>query len=191
VALLPGLLLGDGVGGGLVDVLGEGLEPGLGGLALLLAILLLVLGEGLGESALGVESGLTALSGGLVGLAGGLVDELGVGVKLVEEGVVGEGILLLEGVLRVTLLGGLDGGLDLVGVDDAGEVSVGEEGAVEVVVLLLVGTVSEGAEDGVEALEGRGSPDDEPTELTAGGELEEIEAIDVDNLDSWDVADSL
>ena len=46
-----------------------------------------------------------------------------------------------------------------------------------------------GAEDGVERREGRLGPDDEAARVAAGGELEEVEAVDVGELDARDVAE--
>lgn len=46
------------------------------------------------------------------------------------------------------------------------------------------------AVDGVEGGECGGGPDDETTEVTTWGELEEVESVDGAGLDTWDVAES-
>jgi len=51
-------------------------------------------------------------------------------------------------------LGGSHDGLDLVGVDDSGDVGVGEDGPLQLEVALLLASLSEGAEDGVQCLAG-------------------------------------
>lgn len=128
-----------------------------------------------------VSSSLSAL---LVGLVSSFSDELGVGV----EGI--HGMLVLEGVLLLDLVGGLggllvpDGRLDFVRVDDSGEVRVGD-------LVVRDGPVAGGSlvssVDAVELLESTLSPDDESSDVSSGGELEEVESGDVDGLDTGDV----
>jgi hypothetical protein len=108
------LALGLGGGGGLGGGSG-GLGRGLGGsLARLNATLGVGLDEALAVSLLG-QQGRTALDGG-------------VGVQLHQNVEVLQGVLLLAGVAH-RLLGREDNRLHLVGVDDAGNVGVGQEGA--------------------------------------------------------------
>jgi len=73
-----------------------------------------------------------------------------------------------------SFLGSLKDWLDFVRVDDSGKISIGHDGSVKVVVLLLLSSVSVSTENLVKGLESGSSPDDEPTELSTGGELEEI-----------------
>ena len=57
---------------------------------------------------------------------------------------------------------------------------------------LLLGTgLLVGTEHIVEFLEGRFSPDDESSDVTSGGQLEEVESADVSNFNSGDVSQSL
>ena len=84
---------------------------------------------------------------------------------------------------------GSDGGLDLVGVDDSGDVGVGERGSVQVESVLSDGAVSVGAEDLVEVGEGALRPEDESSELAARSELQQVESVDVEDVDSRDVSE--
>ena len=70
-------------------------------------------------------------------------------------------------------------GLDLVGVDDSGEVSAGHHVSAELESTLLDTSLSVGTEDVVEGLEGVLGEDNKSTEVTTWGELEEIQAGDV------------
>lgn len=79
-------------------------------------------------------SGLSAL---LVGSAGSLSHESGVGVELVKSLGVVEGVVLGGLVEDSVGLGGSDSTLDFVGVDDSGNVGVGDLTARKVVALLL------------------------------------------------------
>jgi len=58
------------------------------------------------------------------------------------------------------------------------------------IVLLVIRDLVEGAKDFVENLEGTLSPDDETTNVTTGGKLKEIEPLDIDKFDSWNVSES-
>lgn len=157
-----------------VALLGDLLVVGLAlGLVLLL---LLVGGTALGKDLLLL--GRAGLHGtGLGGTGGG-----GVGVELLEGLDVVEGVLLAEEA-AVGALGGVDHGLDLVGVDDTGEVGVDHGGRGDALAVLTV--------DGVEGLEGGLGPDAEAAHVSTGGELEEVEAVDVAELDAGEVAEGL
>ena len=172
----------DGLEGGLGGLEGllhggpdlvEDLASALGGLLVGLAVLLDVGG-----------SHLSSLS--LLLLLGGASD-LVEGVKSVHEGAVLKRVLLSD----VLDLGSLDLselGLDLVGVDDSGEVSAVHHVSVEDVATLLDVGSSVVAEDAVEGLEGVLGPDDESAEVTTGGELEEVKSVNVDEVDTWEVS---
>jgi hypothetical protein len=136
-------------------------EPFSGVFLLGLDGLLLFLAERLEETSLFLKGLLSPLVGFLVSLSGGFLDELGVGVDLEEGGVVVQGVLLLSVVEDLGFLDWLDDGLDLVGIDDSGDISVGEDGSLEVVAEFLFSGVSEGAENVVELGKGGGGPDDE------------------------------
>jgi len=58
------------------------------------------------------------------------------------------------------------------------------------VILLVIRDLVEGAKDFVENLESTLSPDDETTNVTTRGKLKEVEPLDIDKFDSWDVSES-
>lgn len=91
---------------------------------------------------------------------------------------------------RVTLGGG-DGALDFGRVDETGEIGLRDAVGGEEEVALVGGDLSGGAVDLVEGLEGSGRPDDEASEVTTRGELEEVEGGDGAGLDTGDVTESL
>lgn len=115
-----------------------------------------------------------------------------VGVETEHDLLVAERVLLLDNTaLGAGLtLGSVEDGLDLGGVDETGEISVGDDVLGQEVVLLQSSGGRGGAIDLVEGLEGGGGPDDEATEVTTRGELEEVEREDRGGLNTGDVAES-
>ena len=91
----------------------------------------------------------------------------------------------------LVLVSDSDNILDLIGVDDSGQIGVGEQGAVQLVSLLLLSGLSVRAEDVVQGLEGAGGPDDESTQLATGGELSQVQTVHVADLDAGNVAEGL
>lgn len=81
--------------------------------------------------------------------------------------------------------------MDFVGVDDSGDISVGKEGFLEVVARFLESGVSEGTENGIELSESTFTPDNESSDLSTGGKLEEVKSVDVGNFDAWNVSNGL
>jgi hypothetical protein len=163
---------GEGVlhgGPDLVEDLASLLGSLLGGLAVLLDV---------GSSYLSSLSHLLLLVG-----ASDLVE----GIQSVHEGAVLKRVLLGD----VLDDGGLDHselGLDLVGVDDSGEIGAVHHVSVENIATLLDVGSSVVSEDAVEGLEGFLSPDDESAEVTTRGELEEVESGDVHEVNSGEVS---
>lgn len=148
-----------------------------------------------------LAEGREELGGGSLGLA--LVGLLGTQVLLDEGGVVRveaeQNLLVLEGVLLLdtsalgegSTLGGVEDALDLGAVDQTGEVGVGNNVGGNQEVLLQLGGLGGGAVDVVEGLEGSRGPDDEATEVTTRGELEEVQGVDIAGLDTGHVAEAL
>jgi len=99
--------------------------------------------------------------------------------------------VVLGFVVSRVVLGSSDDRLDLVGVDDLGNVGVGEDGSVESVTVLLLRAESVCSEDLVQGLEGGFGPDDESAEVTTWGELFKVESADVADVDSGNVSDGL
>ena len=109
------------------------------------------------------------------------------GVESVHESAVLKRVLLSD----VLDNGGLDLaelGLNLIGVNDSGEVSAVHHVSVENVSTLFNVSSAVVSEDTVEGLEGVLGPDHESAEVTTGGELEEVKSVNVDEVDTWEVS---
>jgi len=81
--------------------------------------------------------------------------------------------------------------LNLIAVDDAGEVGAVNDGTLEVVARFALAGSSVGAEEVVEGFESITGEDDEATNLTTGGELEEVKSADGAAVNAGQVAGSL
>ena len=150
---------------------------------------LLLLGELLGAS--GSSLALGALVNGVA------IDLLLAGLNL---GVVGiesnTDIAVLEGVaLRrehsIDSLRGLDDGLDFIGVDDAGQVSVAHHGAWQGEPTLKLGGLIVGAEDRVKFLEGSFSPNAEATDVSSRSQVEKVQVVNQSKFYTGQVAERL
>lgn len=121
-----------------------------------------------------------------------LLEGRGVRVEAEEHLLVLERVLLLHGAALGDLaaLGGAEHALDFGRVDETGKVGLRDDVGREEEVLLELGGGGGAAVDLVQALEGGRGPDDEAAEVTAGGELEEVEGGDGAGLDTGDVAES-
>ena len=120
-------------------------------------------------------------------LLGGTSD-LVEGVKSVHENAIGKRVLLGATLNSGRDLGSAELGLDLVGVDDSGEVSAVHDVAVEDIATLFDVSSAVVAEDTVECLEGILGPDDEATEVTTRGELEDVKSVNVDEVNTGQVS---
>lgn len=179
VLLLDGDLVGSSLGSS------ESVDPSSGSLLLLIDGLLLVLGE---DGSLTLDGVLSLLGGSFLGSLGSFSGDRSIGVKPFEGLLVGEWVLL--SVLDLGDSDGWsDGSLDFVGVDDSGDVSVGEDGSGELESFLLLSGISVGSEDVVQFSEGSFSPDGESSQLTSWSQLEEVQSVDVEDIDSWDVSE--
>lgn len=117
---------------------------------------------------------------------------LSVGVEAEENGTVAKRVLLLgEGALGLRGASGTDNTLDLIGVDDAGDVGVGNLGQREREALLQGRGLVVGAEELVELLDSVLGPDAEAANVSTGSELEQVQAANVDELNTGDVAEGL
>jgi len=144
---------------------------------------------------LGTQSPLLGdltLLAGLLGQNLPSAKSLGVGVETDKNTSVAERVLALgEGTLDDGLASGTDNGLDFVGVDETGKVGVGDDGLRESVVLFQGGGSVNGTVKSVQLLERGLGPDDKSTEVTTGCKLKKVEAGDVGQLNTRDVAESL
>ena len=78
--------------------------------------------------------------------------------------------------------------LNLITVDDSGEISAGHEVSVEGVAPLFNTLGSVVSEDVVKGLEGVLGPDDESAEVTTWGELEEVQSVNVNGVNTWEIS---
>jgi len=135
-----------------------------------------------------LDSGSSGGNSSFLGSGLSLNSGVSVGVKSLHHVSVVEGVLLG---LVVSSDGSLDGtefSLNLIRVDNSGEVSALHGGTVESVSSLLDTSLVGGSEDGIELLEGSGGVDDESTEVTTGSELEEVKSVDVASVNSGEVS---
>jgi len=167
----------------------EVLDVGGGGTARSLGCGLLGTGLTGRGTTLGVGGGRTLLAL-LLFAEGQAALSLGVGVELDEGAEVGEGVLLEE-VEAVLALGRAKLGLDLIRVDDAGQIRVGHHGARQMVVGLLAGALGGGAVEGVKAVKGLLGPDDEAAEVTTRSKLKKVQTSNSHKLDTGQVAEGL
>ena len=171
----------------LVDVVNES----SGGLLSSLNGLLFFSAQRSGESSLVLKSEFSLGSVVFVGLLVHSSDDVGVWVKGFHSSLVSQWVLLLDGVEWSVVSSVSDNALDGIGVDDLSDISVGQDGSVEMISTLFLSSESVRSEDLVEGLEGRFSPDDESSEVTTWGELSQVESVDIADFNAWDVSDGL
>jgi len=133
---------------------------------------------------------LLGLGGLFRGVLGSLVEGSsllngGVGVELEHRLDVLERVLLDCRSLR-RRSSRLEGGLDFVGLEDSLKIGVGQDRTGHRESLLVGGGI-----DGVERLERVGGVDGESTDMSAGGEFEEVELVDGEERDAGDVSHGL
>jgi len=178
------------LGVGVVQVLVEGVDESLrSGLSSLLFLSLFGL-SGLGDTSLGLKSEFSSLSVVFVGLLIHSSQDVGVGVQSLHSDGVLEWVLLLLRVEGLVVSSTSDGVLDGIGVDDLGNVGVGQSSSVQVVAALFLAWESVRTEDLIKGSESRFSPDDESTEVTTWGELLKVKSVDVANFNTGDVSNS-
>lgn len=127
------------------------------------------------------------LAGSKVLLLGGS-EGLGSGVNSLHGDLVGKRVLLASGGDVEGLALNAELGLDLVGVDDSGEVGAGHHVSSELESALGDTSDSVGTEDVVELSEGVLGEDNESSEVTTGSELEEVQSGDGANVDTGEVS---
>jgi hypothetical protein len=118
-----------------------------------------------------------------------LTDNTGIGVQLVHEASLPQGVSVDLGDLN-ELLSRTDGLDDLLGANDLGEVS-----RVDLVerngpsLLQLGGVSGTSSVDGIQFLESRLGPDDKTAEMSSGSDLEKVESLNVENVNSGNVTE--
>ena len=148
---------------GIVKVLLDTGHESSGGRSSGLLFLLFISTSTSGDTSLVLKSEFSLGSVVFVGLLFHSSEGGSVGVQGVLGGVVSQGVLLLDGVKNLVFSLVSDDGLDGIGVDDLGNIGVSQDGSVEVISALFLTSESVAAEDLVEGLESRFSPDDEST----------------------------
>jgi len=98
-------------------------------------------------------------------------------------------VLLLLGVNWSVLSFVSDGTLYGIGVDDLGNIGVGQDSSVEVISTLFLASASVATEDLVKGLEGRFSPDDESSEVTTRSQLSQVKSVDIADFNTWNISD--
>jgi len=145
----------------------------------------------LGTASLGSLVSNSGLAGSLTGLGS---DDL-VGSLSAAEGVQFlHHVAVLEWVLLALVMdanGGLDGierGLDLVRVDDSGKIGAVHGVTLELVASLFGSFSGVGTENVIKFTEGRLGEDNESTDMTTRGKLEEVESVDVASINTGEVS---
>jgi len=101
------------------------------------------------------------------------------------------GLFEVVGLLGLDETGGLsrDEGLDRVGLDDTSDIGVGKDGTGEEVSLLDCGSLVSSSEDSVELLEGGLGPDHETSQVTSGGQEQQVQGVHVGNLNTSQISE--
>lgn len=140
-----------------------------------------------------LQSGRLALEGLVLGdsaLQLDLLAALGLGVGVqADEGTDVAKRVELAGKAASVLLLTVDLGLDLVGVDDTRNISVGHDGVGKREGLLNSGGLGVGSEDLIKLLKSSLGPDDKASQMSTRSELEEVKAVDRGDVDSGDVTE--
>lgn len=116
------------------------------------------------------------------------LDGLGIGVETEHGTVVAQRVLLLLATAGALGTGGTGNGLDLVRVDETGDIGVGDDGSGKGVTRLLQRGGLEGTENGIQLFKGTLRPDDEATKMTTRGKLQKVQTLDASKLDTGNVA---
>jgi hypothetical protein len=153
-------------------------------------LLLFFSGHGLEESSLGLNSKFSSLSVIFVGLLFHSLNVSQIGVQFFHSTDVLQWVLLLLRVEGSVFLAVSDSRLNSIGVDDLGNIRVGQDSSVEVISTLALSSNSVSSEDLVKSLEGRFSPDDESSEMSTRSQLLKVKSVDVANFNTGDVSDS-
>lgn len=144
---------------------------------------------GLAQSSLGLEGDFSLGSVVFVGLLVHSSNDGGIWVQGFQSSGVSQWVLLLLGVDGSVFSLVSKSTLDGVGVDDLGNIGIGQDSSMEVISTLFLAGESVASEDLIKGLESRFSPDDESSEVTTGSQLSKVKSVDVGDFDTWDVSD--
>jgi len=113
----------------------------------------------------------------------------GIWVELEHGSDVGERVLLGASLQGVAALWRVEHGLHFVALKHGLEVRVLDDGGWDAPVLLGAGTGGEATVDGIEGFEGVFGEDEESTDVSTWRESENVQAVDIEDLDAWDVSE--
>jgi len=88
-------------------------------------------------------------------------------------------------------VGGAEGGLDLIGVDQTSEIGVGHDVLGKFVSALLLGLAIDSAVDVVQAIKSTLGPDNEATNMSTRSQLQQVEALHLGQVNTGQVAECL
>jgi len=142
------------------------------------------------ESSLGLKSKFSLGSVVFIGLLVHSSKDRSMWVQFVQSFVVGQWVLLLDLVNMLVFFLVSDGILNGVRVDDLGNISIGQDGSVEVISTLFFTSISVASENFIKGLEGRFSPDNESSEVTTWSQLSKVKSVNIADFNTWDVSDS-
>jgi len=111
-----------------------------------------------------------------------------VGVEFAESSNIPEGVLLDVGNTFVSPPV-TNGRLDLIRVDDTVEISIRKNRPRKAETVLQGSSFLVGAKEGIQSLKSIATPDNKAAEVTTGGEPEEVEAVDVEGFNTWNVTE--
>jgi hypothetical protein len=135
-----------------------------------------------------LAEGLSLFGGGLRAEKGSSSEGLGIRIQFDHHSQIAQRVLLVDSVLLGSdLLAKM--GLDLLRVDDATEIRVGDLGLRKSESNLEFRRLLEGSIKLVEFLEGSSCPDDETAQMTSGRKLKEIQSTNRAHIHSGDVSE--
>jgi hypothetical protein len=157
-----------------LEILVDGVSAGLGIL--------------IGLRFLGLDGGGSLSSSILLKLGNNFSMLLGEWVESLHNGFVGQWVLLVLVVSSDASSDFSQFGLNLIGIDNSGDIGAVHDGSVESVTLLLLGDVGWSSENGVKSFESILGEDDESSEVTSWGELEDVKSVHAAGIDSWEIS---
>jgi hypothetical protein len=114
----------------------------------------------------------------------------GVGVEFKHGSDVVERVLFGASFNSIGSFWSVQNGLNFVALEEGLEVGVLDDGGWDAPVLFGGGTGGEVAVDSVEGFEGVFSEDEESSDMSTWGQSKNVQVVDIENFDAWDVSES-